>query len=630
MSFRPIARRERHLDEGMTMRCNSVVFGVIAALFLGACGGGGGSGAPVSGGAATAPVASPVSQSGPLSIPAALQAMVASRHRRSAQVIGASIKVAGYRSNYSIVNLDGVITLSNKIDGTSTTHTNLTTIQFVDMETSLDLAGTEAQVYRMYQAAFNRPPDASGLGFWIGAVRGGLTLTDVAAGFQDSDEFKTMYGVANNRTFITRVYQNVLHRDPEDSGLNWWAEALDAGTSRANALTGFSESKENKANLQAAMVNGIDSVPDFQPPGTPLVPQKPSYLNAKHNGQGAIQLPPTSPAFPIKFLTTTEGIQNGYALVDFFQDGRYSLVVFSQNYIPSGDGVGHVYFYKKDQKGNWVDHTTELLADQTGCTTPRKVIVADFNGDGKPDVFAACHGLDRALAAGETEGERPHMLLSQADGKYKNITMDFNCYCHGASAADLNGNGFADLVVTDSKVQDRPYFLLNNKNGTFTADYQRMPVAADANRKDCAIACSLQIYSVELIDFENDGKYDLWLAGNNDNSVAGFAPTIFYNPGNNNFRDARATVLPNPAGYLFRTPLDIVFVNNQIYLSMVDSSYLNYGVQKIDYTTLTNSVVVNRTSAFPNGKTWVDWLTVANNTIVAVDNSFLLSFALAR
>lgn len=54
---------------------------------------------------------------------------------------------------------------------------------------------------------------------------------------------------------------------------------------------------------------------------------------------------------------------------------------------------------------------TALLANNVGCTFPTKAIVADFNHDGKPDVFVACRGLGATAFV----GEKSAVLLSRPD-----------------------------------------------------------------------------------------------------------------------------------------------------------------------------------------------------------------------
>jgi hypothetical protein len=112
------------------------------------------------------------------------------------------------------------------------------------------LESNYGKAYRLYRAAFGRTPDAAGLAFWVGALDDGIPLLDVANGFVTSDEFRSVYtDNPTNRDFAILVYTNVLHRNPDADGLNFWVQMLDQGTSKAEVLIGFSESAENKAGV---------------------------------------------------------------------------------------------------------------------------------------------------------------------------------------------------------------------------------------------------------------------------------------------------------------------------------------------------------------------------------------------
>jgi hypothetical protein len=136
-------------------------------------------------------------------------------------------------------------------------------IAFSDATIALDIDGTAGQVYRIYQAAFNRTPDKPGLGYWINAMDHGASFTSVAKGFLDSDEYHKAYdGVASNRALVTKYYENILHRTPDAGGLDFWAGVLDskaAGT--ADVLASISDSAENKAGLVGVIGNGFEYTP---------------------------------------------------------------------------------------------------------------------------------------------------------------------------------------------------------------------------------------------------------------------------------------------------------------------------------------------------------------------------------
>lgn len=136
-------------------------------------------------------------------------------------------------------------------------------LQFGDLNVALDIDGAAGQAYRIYKAAFNRPADATGLGFWINALDHGASLTQVAQGFVDSQEFRTLYGSAPSSTeIVSKLYANILNRPGEAAGIAFWAGVLDGRSATvADVLAGFAESPENKANLVGVTQNGIDYQP---------------------------------------------------------------------------------------------------------------------------------------------------------------------------------------------------------------------------------------------------------------------------------------------------------------------------------------------------------------------------------
>jgi len=107
----------------------------------------------------------------------------------------------------------------------------------------------DAQAFRLYNAAFARFPDSSGLRYWINEYKSGISnYRTIAQSFINSNEFALRYGANNsNEEFINNMYKNVLGRLPDASGLAYWVGNLNSGAdSRVNVLGGFSESAENK------------------------------------------------------------------------------------------------------------------------------------------------------------------------------------------------------------------------------------------------------------------------------------------------------------------------------------------------------------------------------------------------
>ena len=139
------------------------------------------------------------------------------------------------------------------------------TVQFYQANTSLGTLGSSAaspiataptvgtdcgegvligQVRRLYVAYFRRESDQAGLAYWVGRMSQGTGLNEVSSNFAASAEFKSIYGKVGNADFVRLVYRNVMGREPETGGFQYWVSRLDQGTSRGGVMTGFSESGE--------------------------------------------------------------------------------------------------------------------------------------------------------------------------------------------------------------------------------------------------------------------------------------------------------------------------------------------------------------------------------------------------
>lgn len=130
---------------------------------------------------------------------------------------------------------------------------------FTDQAVAFDSSGNAGKAYRIYQAAFDRTPDAAGLGYWMSRMDSGLSLEQVAQGFLGSTEFRVLYGSnPSTSTFVSKLYFNVLHRTPETSGYNYWNSLINTGKiNKAQALAEFSESTENQIQVAGAIQQGM-------------------------------------------------------------------------------------------------------------------------------------------------------------------------------------------------------------------------------------------------------------------------------------------------------------------------------------------------------------------------------------
>lgn len=110
-----------------------------------------------------------------------------------------------------------------------------------------DLTAPDAQVIRLYLAYFKRPPETTGLQYWLSQLAAGKTANTASQLFTGTPEFKAMYGTLTNRQFVELVYQNVLERPGEQEGVDFWTAQLDTKQrNRGSVMVNFSEAVENR------------------------------------------------------------------------------------------------------------------------------------------------------------------------------------------------------------------------------------------------------------------------------------------------------------------------------------------------------------------------------------------------
>lgn len=365
-------------------------------------------------------------------------------------------------------------------------------------------------------------------------------------------------------------------------------------------------------------LTAVGRVTDFVAEGSRALPvRRSSYENKAYAGRLVDPIP--TAGLPVSRFTPNEEVTAGIALADFFQDGQLSIVAFSNTFNdPNGPATlaGRAYFFRR-VNGRWVDATATLLPDQTGCISPRKLLVADFNGDARPDVFASCTGYD-APVNGKLPGEHPRLLLSQPDGRYSNVPLPLVCYCHSAAAADFDGSGFADIVLQDNALEGVVMFV-NQRDGTFRMDRTRVPESARQHGGQW----TRSIWTVELADLYGSGRYDLFLGGVDltDCSGCGWSWTskIYRAQPAPGWSDSARVVLPSLPGRATDV-YDMLHVDGRLYLlrdgPAKTLAELSMAIQRIDLATLESTVAYEHSGPFSNGyTTMMQWIVLHDGRI---------------
>lgn len=117
--------------------------------------------------------------------------------------------------------------------------------------------GPDGTIYRLYRAYFLRQPDIDGFSYWRDAYRNGYPLRAISNDFARSAEFQSRYGQVDNRTFVQLVYENVLERQPDAGGYQYWLDQMDRGLIRGDVMLYFSDSREYRGKTAAGIPPGF-------------------------------------------------------------------------------------------------------------------------------------------------------------------------------------------------------------------------------------------------------------------------------------------------------------------------------------------------------------------------------------
>lgn len=108
----------------------------------------------------------------------------------------------------------------------------------------------------LYRRAFGREADPAGRAYWRGLVVAGMPLDAVAAHLFGSEEFLTRSG-GTTHGLITGLYRQILHREPDPTGMVFWEQHLAGGTARHTVAGAFYASAESRGDRVDGLYRSI-------------------------------------------------------------------------------------------------------------------------------------------------------------------------------------------------------------------------------------------------------------------------------------------------------------------------------------------------------------------------------------
>jgi len=233
------------------------------------------------------------------------------------------------------------------------------------------------------------------------------------------------------------------------------------------------------------------------------------------------------------------------AVADVNGDGQLDIVTANSGDKANGY-AGTVSVLLGDGKGNFAPDSNSSQGLPAGTFAvgygARSLVVADVNGDGRPDIVTA--NFDAGTVS---------VLLGDGKGDFAPDSYSSRGFSAGTFAvgkgpvsvavADVNGDGHPDLVTANGGYYISSLYgyrgrtvsvLLGNGKGSFTPDPYRSPGLPAGT-----FAVGSDPDSVALADVNGDGRLDIVTANYNDNTVSvllgdgqgNFAPDPHSSPG---------------------------------------------------------------------------------------------------
>jgi hypothetical protein len=218
--------------------------------------------------------------------------------------------------------------------------------------------------------------------------------------------------------------------------------------------------------------------------------------------------------------------------------------------------------YRNLGNGKFLD-VTEASGISKALGKGMGISIADFTGDGRPDIFIA------------NDTEPNFLFINQGDGTFKESGLEYGVAYNaqgdtvsgmGCDAKDLDNDGWVDIVYND--LAGQVYGLLRNEGGKSFADATWTSKLGTLSRKYSG-------WSIGFIDYNNDGWKDIYSAnGDVDDLTANSRQhdTMFENTDGKTLLDVTGQMGPDFGFLGYQRGSAFVDLNNDGFMDLVVTS----------------------------------------------------------
>jgi hypothetical protein len=220
-----------------------------------------------------------------------------------------------------------------------------------------------------------------------------------------------------------------------------------------------------------------------------------------------------------------------------------------------------------DGRGGLILATSSIFSGPVPAVQhPSEVLLADFNGDGRTDIFIADSGMD----SHPFPGYQNILVFGTGDGKLVDASYNLpqqKDISHSACTADIDGDGDLDIYVGNVWGQNMiwPQLLLNDGQGKFTVGTNRLPELLSLNHNGYTVC--------EFADLNNDGSPDLVVGDEGDtieNQLSTRTSEVLLNDGTGAFTRRAGALPPKDSDPTDKcNDIDAIHLNGDAYLDLL-------------------------------------------------------------